>query len=195
RLIMGNANVAESCVVEFASSATNALFATFIILLALALPPLTERDGIHVLLVQGIASVSMLFLGGGVVHRLGTVPAYALSLALATAALTALATAQGFAALALGAVLLSVAASVVHLVNVRMLASLPGGKSKIAGLYNLASMTGASFGAIGGGVLTRFVPVQSIFWSWLPILAVLAGVVALLHLRRRPVPVTAEANA
>ena len=195
RIIMGNANVAESCLIEFASSATNALFATFIILLALALPPLTEQDGIHVLLVQGITSVSMLFLGGGLVHRLATMPAYALSLGLATAALATLATAQGFPALALGAVLLSLGASVVHLINVRMLASLPGGKSKIAGLYNLASMTGASFGAIGGGVLTRFMPVQSVFLSWLPVLAALAGGVALLHHRRRPAPATVEANA
>jgi predicted MFS family arabinose efflux permease len=192
RLIASNANVAESCLIEFASSATNALFATFIILVALGLPSLTEQDGIHVLLFQGIASVAMLFLGGGLVHRLARTPAYGLSLALAVAALTTLGTASGFAALAFGAVLLSLGASVIHLVNVRMLAELPGGKSKIAGLYNLASMTGASFGAIGGGLLTKIVPLQSVFLLWLIVLSVAAGAVALLHHRRNRIAPTPQ---
>lgn len=184
RLITANAGVAESCLIEFANSATTALFGTFIILLALSLPSLTEQDGIHVLLFQGGTTVAMLFLGGGLVRRLATMPAYVLSLAVAVVALVTLGLAGGFAALALGAALLSVGASVIHLVNMGMLAGLPGGKSKIAGLYTLASMTGASFGAVGGGLLTRIVPLQSIFLLWLGVVAIAAGAVALLHRRR-----------
>ncbi len=63
-----------------------------------------------------------------------------------------------------------------------MLAALPGAKSKVAGLYNLASITGSSAGALGGGLLTKLMPVQSIFFAWLP---VLVGAALLLRLRHR----------
>ncbi|PTQ07750.1 MFS transporter [Sphingomonas oleivorans] len=184
RLILSNDDIAESCLIEFLSSATNALFGTFIILLAIALPPLTEQDGIHVMLFQGVTAVAMLLLGGALVERFATRAAYALGLALASGALLTFGLAGGFAGLAFGAVLLSAGSAVVHLVNVRMLAALPGGKSKVAGLYNLASMLGSSFGAIAGGLATRIVPLQSIYLIWLPILGVAALAVQTIHQRR-----------
>lgn len=183
QLIFGNAGVAESCLVEFISSATNALFGTFIILVAAALPLLTEQDGIRVLLFQGVISVALLFLGGSLVQRLTTPLAYGISLALVAVALVALGLSGGFAGLAAGAALLSAGAAIVHLINVRMLSSLPGGKSKVAGLYNLASMTGSSFGAIAGGVASKFVAVQSVFLIWLPVLLGAAALVGLLRRR------------
>lgn len=172
QLILANARVAESCLIEFASSATNALFSTFVIVLAASLPGLTTQDGIHVMLFQGVTVVAMLFLAGPIVQRLGVRTAYGASFA--AAALLAFGLAQGFPHLAIGAALLSVGSALVHLVNVRMLASLPGGKSKVAGLYNLASMTGASAGAILGGLLSKVVPLQSVFLLWLPMLLVAA---------------------
>lgn len=184
RLIIANRDVAESCLIEFLSSATNSLFGTFIILLAIALPPLTEQDGIHVMLFQGLTAVAMLFLGGALVQRLDRRAAYLVGMALGSAALVALGTAAGFMGLATGAVLLSAGSATVHLVNVRLLAGLPGGKSKVAGLYNLASMTGSSFGAIAGGLASQIVPLQSIYLIWLPVLALGAGAVAIVHQRR-----------
>ncbi|WP_380872008.1 hypothetical protein ACFB49_29610 [Sphingomonas sp. DBB INV C78] len=184
RMIVANADIAESCLIEFLSSATNSLFGTFIILLAAALPLLTAQDGIHVMLFQGVTAVAMLFLGGSLVDRFRTRTAYGLGLALATGALFAFGLAGGFTTLALGAVLLSAGSAIVHLVNMRMLAALPGGKSKIAGLYNLASMTGSSFGAIAGGLMSRAVPLQSIYLIWLPLLLLGAIAVRIIHQRR-----------
>jgi len=183
QLIFANPGVAESCLVEFVSSATNALFGTFIILVAMGLPLLTEQDGIHVLLFQGAISVAMLFLGGSFIQRLATPYAYGISLFLAALALGALGLSGGFAGLAIGAMLLSGGSAIVHLVNVRMLASVPGGKSKIAGLYNLASMTGSSFGAIAGGFASKMVAVQSVFLLWIPLLCAAAFLIALLRRR------------
>ncbi|WP_447728233.1 MFS transporter [Sphingomonas koreensis] len=184
--LLGNRAVAESSFVEFLSSATGSLFSTFILLLAAALPPLTKEDGITVLLVQGVSTVALLFLSGTLVARLARGTAYALALALAAAALALLGFAHGFPALAAGAVLLSAASAVVHLINVRMLASIPGAKSKAAGLYNLASMTGSSAGALGGGLLTKLVPLQSVFLLWLPLLFGAAALAFARHRFARP---------
>jgi predicted MFS family arabinose efflux permease len=52
----------------------------------------------------------------------------------------------------------------------RLLSTHPGEKSQISGLYNLASMSGSVFGAITGGILTRFTAVQNIYLLWLPLL-------------------------
>lgn len=184
--LLRNRDIAESCVVEFLSAATGALFSTFVLLLAGALPPLTTQDGISVLLVQGVSAVAFLFLGGRLVSRLGRGAAYGASLGFAAAALLLLGLAQGFAALAAGAVLLSAASATVHLINIRLLAGIPGGKSKAAGLYNLASMTGSAAGALGGGLLTKLVALQSVFLLWLPILGVAAGAAILRHRIARP---------
>lgn len=192
RLIVADADIAESCLIEFLGAATTGLFATFIIVLAAGLPGLTRQAGISVLLFQGVTSVAMLFLGGVVVERLSRARAYAAGLALAAASLLAFGLAGGFAALAAGAVLLSAGAAIVHLVNMRMLAALPGGKSKIAGLYNLASMTGATFGALAGGALSRVVPLQLVFLIWLPLLALGAAGIALLRQRRPSFPLGLE---
>lgn len=184
--LLGDHAVRESCMVEFLSAATAALFATFIILLAIALPPLTEQDGIRILLVQGITATVLLFVTGRLVGRLSRQAAYAVGLALAATALISLGWTNGFAGLAIGAITLSSGTAIVHLVNVRMLSELPGAKSKVAGLYNLASMTGSSAGAIGGGLLSRLLPLQSVFLAWLPLLLVGAAAIALLHRGRLP---------
>lgn len=184
--LLGNRAVAESSFVEFLSAATGSLFSTFILLLAAALPPLTKEDGITVLLVQGVSTVALLFLSGTLVARLARGTAYALALALATAALALLGSAHGFPALAAGAILISAASAIVHLINVRMLASIPGAKSKAAGLYNLASMTGSSAGALGGGLLTKLVPLQSVFLLWLPLLFGAAAIAFARHRFARP---------
>ncbi|QAY76047.1 MFS transporter [Sphingosinicella sp. BN140058] len=192
-LLLRDLDVADTCIVEFLNAATSALFGTFIILLALSLPPLGEQDGIRLMLVQGATATVMLFAAGTIVQRLARGTAYALGLALGSLALLAFGLGADFASLALGAVLLSAGAAIVHLVNVRMLAGLPGGKSKVAGLYNLASMTGSSAGALGGGLLTKILPLQAVFLLWLPLL--LAGAAAVGLIRRRTPSTLAASEA
>lgn len=49
-------------------------------------------------------------------------------------------------------------------------------------------MTGSSFGAIAGGLASKFVAVQSVFLLWLPVLFGAAALIGLL--RRRKVVAT-----
>lgn len=171
--LLRNRDVSESCAIEFASSATNALFSTFIILVAISLPHLHEQDGINVMLVQGATSVAVLFLAGPILQQMDKWRSYALGLTLALVALATLGLANGFLGLALGAVLLSGGSALIHLINMMLLSRQPGEKSKISGLYNLAQMLGSSAGAILGGLLSKIVPIQSVFLIWVPLL--LAG--------------------
>lgn len=194
-LIARNPAIAESCLVEFTSAATNALFSTFIILLAADLPGLTEQDGIKIMLVQGFAVVGLLFFGGSLAARLSNPLAYGLSLVSVTAALLSFAFGLSFTALACGAVLLALGAAIVHLINMRVMAGIPGGKSKVAGLYNLASMTGSSFGAIAGGAITMVVALRWVFLIWLPLLLAAGLLAQWLNLRRRGAQSQALKNA
>lgn len=85
--------------------------------------------------------------------------------------------------LAAGAVLLALGSAAVHLVNIRMLVELPGGKSKVAGVYHLASMTGSSFGALAGGAASKLVSLQDVLLLWLPVLLAAGLAVQVVHHR------------
>jgi MFS family permease len=195
RLLLGHPRVAESCLVEFTSSATNALFGTFILLLAATIPGLSEQDGIRVMLFQGCAMVALLFLGGSLFARMSISGGYAFSVAAASLALVTFASATSLGMLAVGAVLLALGSSAVHLINVKMLVELPGGKSKVAGVYNLASMTGSSFGALAGGAASKLVPLNEVFLLWLPLLLAAGLAVQILHHRRSAPAVLARGDA
>ncbi|GGZ28466.1 MFS transporter [Asticcacaulis endophyticus] len=175
RGLLRNKDVSESCVIEFISSATGSLFAAFIIVVAAHLNGLTKEDGVHIMLFHGAMTVLALFGAGRLTRTLNKWIAYGAGLVLGTLALIILGTASGFAALAIGAVLLSAGQSIVHLVNMRLLSTHPGEKSKVSGLFNLSSMTGSSVGALAGGIVSKFAGVQSIYLLWLPVLWLAAG--------------------
>ncbi|MDC7676264.1 MFS transporter [Asticcacaulis machinosus] len=175
RNLLRHKDVSESCVIEFISSATGSLFAAFIIVVAAHMNGLTKEDGVHIMLFHGAMTVLALFSAGRLTRTLNKWIAYGIGLVLGTLALIILGTASGFAALAIGAVLLSAGQSVVHLINMRLLSAHPGEKSKVSGLFNLSSMTGSSVGALAGGIVSKFAGVQSIYLLWLPVLWLAAG--------------------
>jgi predicted MFS family arabinose efflux permease len=172
--LLKNPDVAESCGIEFLSGATGALFSTFILLVAGSLPGLTNRDGVTVILVDGLVSITCLFLGAGFLRRLSRRQAYSAGLSLAVAALAIAGTATGLPGLILGGVLLSVGSALVHLVNMVLLSNLPGEKSKASGLYQLCSMLGSASGALAGGLLSQALGIAWLFTAWIPVLLVAA---------------------
>jgi predicted MFS family arabinose efflux permease len=176
RTLLRNRNVSESCLIEFISSATGSLFGAFVIIVAAQIHSLTKEDGVHIMLFHGATTVLALFGAGRLTQGLNKWLAYGGGLVLATAALVLLGTAQGFVQLAAGAVLLSAASALVHLVNMRLLSDHPGEKSKISGLYNLSSMTGSSLGALAGGFVSKVVAIQTVYLLWLPVLWLAAAV-------------------
>ncbi len=191
--LLRNPDVAESCAIEFASGATASLFATFILLAAMALPGLTAADGVTVLLIDGVVTMACLFLGANLIRRLGRRPAYAAGLLLAVAALAIAGMAGGLAGLIVGGALLSAASALVHLVNMIVLSRIPGEKSKASGVYQLSQMIGATTGALLGGALSTAMPVQHVFLAWIPLLLLAAPPIWLLGRQPRaaiPLPET-----
>jgi MFS family permease len=183
--LLSNRDVSESCAIEFLSGATGAMFSTFILLVAGSLPGLTNRDGVTVILADGLVTIAFLFLGAGILRHLTRRQAYAAGLLLATSALGLAANAGGLAGLIAGGVMLSIGSALVHLVNMVLLSNLPGEKSKASGLYQLSSMLGAATGALSGGVLSKIFGIGSLFLAWIPILLAVALPIWLLGRRSR----------
>ena len=184
--MLQNLEIAESCLIEMLSGATNALFGTFIILLAMNVAGLSQSQAVSLVMVQGLAAVLGLFGLGYLVERIGRRIAYVAGLGAAVLGLLLLGRAHGYALLAIGGVLLSTAASLVHLVNMAQLGEHAADKSKISGLFNLAGMLGSFSGALLGGVISQLVGLSNLFLAWIPLLLLVAGFCWLRKLRRAP---------
>ncbi|MBD2840417.1 MFS transporter [Pseudomonas sp. JM0905a] len=174
KAMLANPDIAESCLLEMLGNSTGALFGTFILLLAMDVARLSQAQAVSLLMVQGISSVVALFSLGYLVQRSGRGTAYLVALAAAIAALLLLGTAHHYALLALGAVLLSIAGALVHLVNMGRLSEHRMDKSKISGLFNLAGMLGGFSGAMLGGLLGQALGLDRLFLCWIPLVLLAA---------------------
>ncbi len=177
--------VRESCVIELVSHIVNALFVTFVIVLAVSVLDLSEVEAATLITVQGVTTVLALFALGPLMHSMSHRYAYALGVFGAIAALWLLAHSTRFAGLAGAAVLLSLASSLVHLVNMTTLSEVPESKSKIASLYNLAGMLGALLGSSVGGALAALLGLQHMFIAWIPVIIIAACALVLTRRRQR----------
>lgn len=191
RALLGHAEVAESCVIELLSGATGALFGTFVIVLAMEVAQLSQEHAVSLVMIQGVAAVLGLFGLGHLVQRAGRRSTYLASLALAVAGLLLLGRGQGYAWLALGAVLLSLAGALAHLVNMSQMGESSLDKSKLSGLFNLAGMLGGCAGALLGGVISHWIGTANLFLAWIPLVLLTALFCWLRQLRRGPANVIA----
>lgn len=172
--MLANVEIAESCLIELLSAATSALFGTFILLLAMDVAGLSQGQAVSLVMIQGLASVLGLFGFGYLIERSGRRLAYIGSLSAALLALLLLGSAHNYWLLALGGVLLSAAAALIHLVNMAQLGEHAMDKSKISGLFNLASMSGSFSGALLGGAISHFVGLGNLFLCWIPLVLLAA---------------------
>ena len=187
--MIGNVEIAQSCLIELVGSATGSLFGTFIILLAMDVAKLSQTQAVSLVMVQGLASVVALFSLGYVLQRLGRVFAYVVSLSAAISALLLVGLAQNYWLLALGGVLLSTGTALIHLVNMTQMSEHSMDKSKISGLFNLASMVGGFSGAMLGGVLSHYLGLANLFLCWIPVVLGMAVLCWVRALRRHARPV------
>ena len=187
--MIGNVEIAQSCLIELVGSATGSLFGTFIILLAMDVAKLSQTQAVSLVMVQGLASVVALFSLGYVLQRLGRVFAYAVSLSAAISALLLVGLAQNYWLLAMGGVLLSTGTALIHLVNMTQMSEHAMDKSKISGLFNLASMVGGFSGAMLGGVLSHYLGLANLFLCWIPVVLGMAVLCWVRALRRHARPV------
>jgi MFS family permease len=184
RALLGHTEVAESCVIELLCGATGALFGTFVIVLAMEVAQLSQEHAVSLVMIQGVAAVLGLFGLGHLVQRAGRRSTYLASLTLVVAGLLLLGRGQGYAWLALGTVLLSLASALAHLVNMAQMGESSLDKSKLSGLFNLAGMFGGCAGALLGGVISHWIGTANLFLAWIPLVLLTALFCWLRHLRR-----------
>ncbi|TBV15780.1 MFS transporter [Stutzerimonas kirkiae] len=173
--MLGHVEIAESCLVEMLSGATNALFATFILLLAMDIAGLSQAQAVSLVMVQGLATVLGLFGFGRLVARRQRRFTYLCGLLAALLGLALLGRSHDYWLLAGGAVLLSAATALVHLINMAQLSEHGGDKSKVSGLFNLASMLGGFAGALLGGALSQWLGLHNLFLAWMPLVLLAAA--------------------
>ena len=180
--------IREPCAMEALNSATTSVFSTFIILYALQEAGLSQDRAVALVVIEGVGAVLALFGLGYVLRHLSQGLAYGLSLAFGMAALLLIGLSHGFAWLALAGVLLSLAAAALHLLNMNQLSQQVQDKSKVSGLFQLASMAGGFVGAMAGGALSYLIGLGPLFVCWALLILVIA---AAWYTARRQVPVAA----
>lgn len=174
RALLANLAVRESCIVELVSSSVAAAFTTFIIVLAVNVTHLPQQQAVSLVLIQGIASVSSLFLLGRVLSTLAPRAVHFASFLSAGIGLALLGGAQNFTVLVAGTVLLTVGTALIHLLKMHQLSRVEVSKSKLAGLYNMVGMAGALLGATVGGVTAEHFGLRAMFLVWIPVLVLTA---------------------
>lgn len=174
RAMLANVEIGESCLVEFVSAAVRALFGAFAVVIALQVLRLDRGDAVQLVMIDGVASVAALLGLGYLVRGLCPGQRYGASVALAVAGLALLGLAGGFWPFALGAVLLGAGCALVHLINMEQLSRHPVAKSKIASLFNTASMAGFFTGAMAGSALSHWIALQQAFLLAIPVVIALA---------------------
>ncbi|GHD63950.1 MFS transporter [Jeongeupia chitinilytica] len=192
RDMLRSPEIGNSCLIEVLAGATNALYGTFIVVVAIQSLHMSKAEALQLVMVQGAASVLWLLGLGRVVETLGARRVYPASIIAASAGLALLGLGSGFVSLAIGAVLMSLGAAMIHLLNMGQLSRHRMDKSRISGLFNLASMAGAFAGAMAGSVLNRWLPMQQVFLAWIP-LVLLTAVACRLHAGRHAVRVRLNA--
>ncbi|MBM3114580.1 MFS transporter [Jeongeupia naejangsanensis] len=193
RDMLRSPEIGNSCLIEVLAGATNALYGTFIVVVALQSLHMSKAEALQLVMVQGATSVLWLLGLGRVVGTLGARRVYPASIVSASAGLALLGLGGGFVPLAVGAVLMSLGAAMIHLLNMGQLSRHRMDKSRISGLFNLASMAGAFAGAMAGSVLNRWLPMQQVFLAWIP-LVLLTAVACRLHAGRHAARVRLNAS-
>ncbi|WP_437881969.1 MFS transporter [Pseudomonas sp. LRF_L74] len=173
--MLGHVEIAESCLVEMLSGATTALFGTFILLLAMDIAGLSQTQAVSLVMIQGLATVLGLFGFGHLVERRQRRFIYLLGLLATLLGLALLGRSHHYWLLAGGGTLLSAAAALTHLINMAQLSEHGGDKSKVSGLFNLASMLGGFAGALLGGAISQWLGLHNLFLAWIPLVLLVAA--------------------
>lgn len=172
--LLANVEVGESCLVEFVAAAARAAYVAFVVVIALQVLHLSQAEAVQLVMIDGVASVAALLGLGYLVRGVPLAWQYLASVVLAVAGLALLGVAADFAGFALGGVLLSAGASLIHLINMGQLSRHPAAKSKISSLFNTASMAGSFGGAMLGSALSAWIGLQHLFLAWIPAVLLLA---------------------
>lgn len=170
RQLLGNPEIAESCLTEMVNSALAAFFATFIILVAVSSTHLSAQQGILLVSLDGLTGMLCLFTLGHLLQAFEPRWIHLLSLAALCTGVALLGTASTLPGLAIGSILMSLGCALMHMLNTLKLSRQPVSKNQVAALYNMVGMLGGFAGAAAGATLTGVLSLQHIFLLWIPLL-------------------------
>lgn len=184
-VLLGEPALRHCCLIEWLASATGSLFATFALVLCLEQLHWSQSEAVALLTTQGLVTVLALFGLGRLLAGLAPRTIYLLALPAGCLALWLMGRLDSFAGLLLAAVLLSLAASAVHLANVGRLSRLPLDKGGVSGLFSLAQTLGMLGGSLLGAGLSHWLELRQLFPAWALLLLAGAALIAWSEWRAR----------
>ena len=186
KLLVSDVWVFESCLTEFVNASTVSIFSACIILVVVQQLDESQELAITLLTTQGLSTILALFLFGYVFKRLPLSASYIGSLLLGVTAMVLLGTSHSIPLLMVGALCLSWAAALIHLVNVMRLAGSKVSKSKkTASVIYLWGLLGTLTGSMVGGDISNSVGLQNLYLCWIPVLLIAAVILYVRALRAK----------
>lgn len=165
--------VRQGCVVEFINSAVNAVFTTFIIVLAVNTLALSKSQAVSLLTVYGAATVGASFFLGFLLNHFSLRVLQNISYLFCISGLLLLGMVTNFALLVFGSLSLACGSALVSLIKTFQLSKVSLDKGKVAGIYNLFTISGALVGALVGSFLGDHTGIAFVFLVWVPVLCLL----------------------
>lgn len=195
RVLLAEPVLGNCCLIEWLSSATGSLFATFALVLCLEQLHWSQSEAVALVTTQGLVTVLALFGLGRLLGGLAPRSIYLLALPTACLALWLMGRLESFGGLLLAAVLLSLSGAAAHLANLGRLSRLALDKGGVSGLFSLAQTLGMLCGSLLGGGLSHWLELRQLFPAWTLVLLAGAGLIAWQQWRVRVTAVAAEMSS
>ncbi|KAF1049193.1 MFS transporter [Xylophilus sp.] len=176
-LVARDAQLRQTCLVDFCASATTMYQSTFIVAIALQSLRLDAAHASAYVTGTGFAFILTLFFGGALVRRIGVRASYLAGFGLSALALLAQGGAASAAGLWPGVLLQGLGLGLLQIVTLTRIARLGArlGTGKVAGVNMLVTPLGSLAGSALGGLLGQRIGLQNVFFVLLPVFVVLAA--------------------
>jgi predicted MFS family arabinose efflux permease len=164
-LLFHDAELRAVSLIESSTQAAGAFFTFFVVILAVSSTDSTPARASSFVAVKGVTFIAALFMLGGPLKRLGPARAYAWSFATIASALALLGVAADARLLWAGSLLLGLGLGSVQIATLTRYAQLGSarGYGRVSGLSALVGPSGGVFGNLLGGLLGKYVGLQSTF--------------------------------
>lgn len=178
RALIGNRSLYLPLLTETFSTGCFALFATFIIVVAVKILHLPTTVTSLLLTIEGGVFIVTVFAAGPLLNVLSQFYLYLISIFLTVAALIGLTFAISFSSIVAATVVLGLGLGFLNLVTSSRLALLQGDKGKTVGLFSAAVGVGISIGPVLGGFVASHFGSRAAFLTFVPLFLVLLAVAA-----------------
>jgi MFS family permease len=164
-LLRTDAELRETCLLEFFTQAINGFYSFFIIVIAIETFHLSKDDASRLVAAEGLSLIVALFLLGRLARSFSQAHVYLGSFVWVIVSLMVLGLTHAGTGLWIGGLALGLGVGMLEIVNLTRFARLSGvlGRGKIAGLNALVGPGGSLFGSIFGGIIGPVFGLQAVF--------------------------------